>query len=469
MQLFTIGIIKLNMDGSPKLDKNGDTILAYTNEDIMSFSRAWTGFDIQSQRGNLESRTNRVDPMKIVPEWRDSFPKSDTTSGYIGDGYPLCSDFPSKPFLRKGATYRLLGSSSLPELMSDPSDFAKKETVIRVVLSEHSTLRDALCNEGQDGNCILKNSVTLTANYNCTEIECDVESVRVVQVAPNTFYEFVHPPCVNMLFYNDPVKISPRYSVDPVMCGNPILPVASEACCSIGNTYAERNSKYSGERVTFATAQSRCTEISKRICDYYKVEGESYLNKGYFWTADSCLIQVKVHRNGMVAVVHQPSDFLERVLHVSDESDNFFTVYWAREGDYPIVDNDCDNICQALSDGSCLCNTRAIESPVFNSMPASKADAMRQLSVGAVDPQVFGSNTYIPTFDSNTNITAYLKDNEFNSETIFEFSDDKGCTWLMKNVKHSVHLRGIDSGFTGQSFRNAPHFVSLIPSETNLR
>ena len=99
-----MGIIKLNMDESPKLDENGDTILTYTYDDIMSFSRAWTGFGLQPRRGNLESSTNRVDPMRITPQWRDKFPKSDTTRGYIGDGYPLCSDFPSKSFLKKGAS-----------------------------------------------------------------------------------------------------------------------------------------------------------------------------------------------------------------------------------------------------------------------------------------------------------------------------------------------------------------------------
>lgn len=39
----------------------------------------------------------------------------------------------------------------------------------------------------------------------------------------------------------------------------------------------------------------------------------------------------------------------------------------------------------------------------------------------------------------------------------------------MKNVRNSVYLRGLTSGFTGQWFRNTPQFMSFIPSETNLR
>ena len=42
MQLFTIGTVLLDMDGTPKLDPDtGKEILSYTNEQIQSFARAW--------------------------------------------------------------------------------------------------------------------------------------------------------------------------------------------------------------------------------------------------------------------------------------------------------------------------------------------------------------------------------------------------------------------------------------------
>lgn len=44
MQLFSIGLIKLNMDGSPELDDGGREVLTYTNEEIEEYARAWTGF-----------------------------------------------------------------------------------------------------------------------------------------------------------------------------------------------------------------------------------------------------------------------------------------------------------------------------------------------------------------------------------------------------------------------------------------
>jgi hypothetical protein len=38
----------LDKDGTRKLDENGDPIHAYSNDEIMSLSRVWTGFDVSS-------------------------------------------------------------------------------------------------------------------------------------------------------------------------------------------------------------------------------------------------------------------------------------------------------------------------------------------------------------------------------------------------------------------------------------
>ena len=89
MQLFSTGLYLLNIDGTPKLDENKQPVLVYTNDEIMSFARIWTGFDYQRARGNVEETSwsgNRHDPMRIQASWRDKFPKSDLLGGYIGDG-----------------------------------------------------------------------------------------------------------------------------------------------------------------------------------------------------------------------------------------------------------------------------------------------------------------------------------------------------------------------------------------------
>ena len=69
MQLFTIGLWMLNRDGTAVLDDAQQPIATYDNDDIMDFSRVWTGFDRQSPRGNMECRgmfcNNIIDPMQI--------------------------------------------------------------------------------------------------------------------------------------------------------------------------------------------------------------------------------------------------------------------------------------------------------------------------------------------------------------------------------------------------------------------
>jgi uncharacterized protein (DUF1800 family) len=58
MQLETIGLDMLNKDGTPMLDKRGNPIPTYDSEDIITFSRAWTGFEYAIRRGNHEELDN---------------------------------------------------------------------------------------------------------------------------------------------------------------------------------------------------------------------------------------------------------------------------------------------------------------------------------------------------------------------------------------------------------------------------
>ena len=91
MQLFNIGTVLLNEDGTLKRDANGDEIDAYSNFDVQNFARAWTGFAAQKARGNFEAdgftsiylplEINSIDPMRIVPEYRDKFPKTNLIGG----------------------------------------------------------------------------------------------------------------------------------------------------------------------------------------------------------------------------------------------------------------------------------------------------------------------------------------------------------------------------------------------------
>ena len=210
----TVGLIQLNSDGTPKVNlETGMPLETYTNDDIESLARAWTGFDRTAVRGNYEEvRTgtadNRLDPMHIVPDWRDPFPKSHLNGGFIGDGYLLCQDLPRQSFLKKGAKYRLLGGKSSPELTEDPTFFIGDATndILRVELDPTSSLYQRLYNGGNH-----ETMVELEHDFVCTPgtVECNVDTLRVVKVGA-VYYEFVERPCVQLAFYENGKQIQLR-------------------------------------------------------------------------------------------------------------------------------------------------------------------------------------------------------------------------------------------------------------------
>lgn len=51
-QLFTIGLVELNMDGSPKLDSNGQEIETYDQALVSEFARVFTGWNLVQQETN---------------------------------------------------------------------------------------------------------------------------------------------------------------------------------------------------------------------------------------------------------------------------------------------------------------------------------------------------------------------------------------------------------------------------------
>ena len=56
MQLFSIGVFKLNMDGSHQLGENGKPEHTYDTDDIMNMARVWTGAERDYRyRGGAES------------------------------------------------------------------------------------------------------------------------------------------------------------------------------------------------------------------------------------------------------------------------------------------------------------------------------------------------------------------------------------------------------------------------------
>jgi hypothetical protein len=325
MQLFTIGVHLLNIDGTPKVDpSSGLPIPTYQNDDIQAFARAWTGFYQQERRSNIELggdwEPNRIDPLRINPDWRDVFPKKDLNDGFIGDSYPLCSDLPDKQFLRKGAKYILLGSSSLSEFQTGDSDWwanLSDDEISRMTLDPNSKLRNVLCNpSSSESGCNFQSVVVLEDNLPCTGQECNLDNLRAfkVQQDPPVYYEYIRPACVELSFYNTGRKINKRwpydYSPNEVMCANTAVDEVMDACCPPRNVYwggAKYLCKFTGERVKYSTGVKRCKEahgVNAGYCDWEWLwnVGEIpsdppkclwWTDYAWHWTNMTCTVRVK--------------------------------------------------------------------------------------------------------------------------------------------------------------------------------
>jgi uncharacterized protein (DUF1800 family) len=75
MQLFTIGLWKLNQDGTFVLDSNGELIPTYSNSNITEFAKVFTGLRRENSRPNIEPQANNnyIDPAKRVDLNRHDF------------------------------------------------------------------------------------------------------------------------------------------------------------------------------------------------------------------------------------------------------------------------------------------------------------------------------------------------------------------------------------------------------------
>jgi uncharacterized protein (DUF1800 family) len=56
MQLFSIGLYQLNLDGTEKLDSNGRRIDTYTQSDVTNLARVFTGYDFDRSGGSFNPR-----------------------------------------------------------------------------------------------------------------------------------------------------------------------------------------------------------------------------------------------------------------------------------------------------------------------------------------------------------------------------------------------------------------------------
>ena len=78
IQLMSIGLIELNLDGTPKLDSNNLPIETFSNEDIVGLARVFTGLSYQGNSNFFASPSvdNRFLPVVIFPQQHSELEKS---------------------------------------------------------------------------------------------------------------------------------------------------------------------------------------------------------------------------------------------------------------------------------------------------------------------------------------------------------------------------------------------------------
>lgn len=208
----------------------------------------------------------------------------------------MCIDLPKQHFLKKGATWRLLGSSLTPEVHEYPTWWDEDGMPDNVfILSSSSSLKSLLSSK--------ETIITLDENLACVGDECNVDTMRLVKVGnnPSIYYEYIRPPCVELSFYENGKKISTRYSGDDVrksMCANPDLEGAYDACCenpSSSSPVATMLCYYDLERTTYSTARERCQTTfpsSGDTCDHHWTRTTDTCTTGDFWVVSMNFLQL---------------------------------------------------------------------------------------------------------------------------------------------------------------------------------
>ena len=102
MQLFSIGLVELNMDGTPRLDSNGNLIETYNTEDITNVARVFTGLNYNSPAFGGGFREDgdspgqfMVTPMRVFGSHHDFEPKR-IPAGIRNDGTRRFRDLPAR-------------------------------------------------------------------------------------------------------------------------------------------------------------------------------------------------------------------------------------------------------------------------------------------------------------------------------------------------------------------------------------
>lgn len=471
LQLFSIGLYRLNTDGTLDLDASGNDQHTYTDEELREYARVFTGFNPAIRRGNIENNYpnaawNPVDPMVIDLATHDRLPKLGLDGQYVGDGLPLCRDLPNLHFLRRGARYRLLGRNPTPVLLTEPTSWQANPAISRIQVDETSALYQKLCSNmnANDNSCFFQGIVELDEDIPCDGTLCDIEAPRVVEVGAGIFYEYIRPPCSRFAFFSDG-RVMTTYG-GQLYCEDISLQEGGVSCCKDGISERVSGNLFNGERVSYGLAQNRCEGSNDILCASLPSscrESNTCDTSVGHWTTLPCSVQIKIDPEGRVGIVHDTTagDIAKAnvIASVREDTKTFVRVEWNDQIQRLL--SAYETVCSELGcqrdarDNLCLCSTTTLEEPAFSAVPSR--EEVLSLPVG-----VFERN-----FDNlvGTEISAEVKmystTGDIGFSSIFEVIDHNGMIVRRQNIKSAV-LVGNSSDL---SFRNPAHVVSITSPE----
>ena len=498
MQLFSIGLVEMNPDGSPVLTEDKYQVPTYDNDHIEAFARLWTGLSRQTGRGNLENpSTNHQDPMTIKYDYHDFLPKTNLYGGHLADGYPLCADHPHA-FLAKGARYRYTGDTSAEGKDFDVHRFVAERP--RFAPSNTSALFKILCGrDSRTGKCTFPSYVELPQTLACHGAqECGAENIKVVKIVDGTttgYFTYVPSSCARLTFFNGVMTYMPEHfaKYGPPQCTDPTSPIiAAPACCETDSdqlytAWGEGRCLFSGETVSLKTAQKRCAKsnpggVETQVCPTNSFGRKPLARQyacadiGYIWTTESCQLRLKVFASGKITMV-PPGEVKPRTS--GDKHDLAkFVVHWDATGDeslFPTVETGCGAGCTVdkAQGGSCLCDVNVTQHAVYTDVkkiPTSDEVAAK-LFIGAPAPaDEPGVYTLCKSCAKQDGVQVYVRGSDaspakLEETTVFAIQTSIGRTVYLMNLRSTVGIGGSPATGFKFSFRNPPNLMPGVGEE----
>ena len=171
MQLFSLGLVKLNNDGSTQLDSNNQPISTYDQDVIKGFAQVFTGWNYADNPSWYDVQFNFFDPMKAFEGFHDTGEKELLDGFILPAGGTTKSDLDTAldtifnhqnvgPFISHQLIQRLVTSNPTPDyiervatIFNDNGDGVRGDlkAVVKAILTDDEAISSVTLQEATFG------------------------------------------------------------------------------------------------------------------------------------------------------------------------------------------------------------------------------------------------------------------------------------------------------------------------------